>query len=147
MKTITNFGKKEIDFTFGVQKRAMKIAWHLQETTMFQLKDDDFYKKLDYEVKTYPFYNGREKGICLIISPVTTSLECLFVVFGEGRNHDGTFVDIWEGDVPFNNPTIDDFSEEDYQKRQVFKYNDVEGVENYIHTKIKEYLTKFVEKN
>ena len=60
---------KEIDFQFGIKSRSFRIAYHLNESVFPQLSGHDFYEKLEYDVKTFPFYNGREKSICITISP------------------------------------------------------------------------------
>jgi len=137
---------KAIDFKFGIKPRSWRIAHLLEESALVTLKESDFYKKIEYEISTYPFYNGRESSICLVICPSFLNKEALFVVFGEHRNSDDTFVDIWEGTKPpYNGPKLEDFTDEAYENRKTFSYKDDYEVDKYIYWAIKNFLNKFIE--
>ena len=75
-------------------------------------------------VQTHGWYNGRERGVSLMVKPFHGS-GCLIVTFGECRGGDSIFVDSWTMDLaPFNGPTEPDFPDAAYRARRYAKpYN------------------------
>ena len=63
------------------------------------------YISLDEPPKTFPWYNGSENGIALVVSN-----GCSFrvIVVGEDGRSDRVFVEHWDSKTqPFNVPTVD----------------------------------------
>lgn len=89
--------------------------------------------------KTSAWYNGREDGASLTVS--SAAKPALIITFGEHRNSDGIFVDSWLTEKStLNPPTVDDFTDEAYERRKMFKYGDVVGTVQYIHGLIEQYI-------
>lgn len=72
---------------------------------------------------TFAWYNGRERGIAVVAEHVGRD-ERFVVVFGELRNSDGIFVDVYEGQGSFLDPPhwTDDGYEQAYEKRESFPH-------------------------
>jgi hypothetical protein len=69
---------------------------------------------------TAPFYNGRERGICLMISTQVYS-PVLCVSFGEARDSDALFLEYWViSRTPMNPVGLKDRPERAYKARQSF---------------------------
>jgi hypothetical protein len=64
-----------------------------------------------FRVETSAWYNGRERGICLTVTPKERR-DVLYITFGECRNSDQIFVDRWTSGALFNPPTVHDHPEE-----------------------------------
>jgi len=47
-------------------------------------------------LSTFAWYNGRERGISLVAHHTSAKTDSLVIVFGEIRNTDGIFVDVYE---------------------------------------------------
>ena len=120
---------------FHIHRTALAIFALL---TSFEVSDltEDERDYVDYliDIRSYPWYNGRERGICIIIS---NNGEQLNIAFGEIRNSDGIFVDVWETKSTFNPPTVADFSDEAYEQRNYFKYDE--------HYKVSQFVQKLIE--
>jgi len=90
-------------------------------------------------IHTAAWYNGREDGFSVTVS-MSPEPESLVVTFGEHRNTDQIFVDHWLGRVGINPPTVDDFTDEAYEDRKMFKYDDAAGAAIYVRQLIEGYL-------
>ena len=71
----------------------------------------------DLEIETFPLYNCRERGICLVVH-VHRPGPKLLLFFAEHRNTDSLFV-WWEEveKVFLNGPTIEAFSDHSYRNQ------------------------------
>ena len=116
------------DLTFGLNPQALAILH------MLAGRDPEFadYENghYDFHMKTFPWYNGRERGICLVVSPSYVGApRALHIAFGEDRRSDAIFVDVWEDVTADNGPTLRDASpeafEEAYQNRKHFNYGQI----------------------
>lgn len=97
-----------LDLTFGIKEQALEIAKRLKK----KLKLDNAI------VMTFPFYNGRERGIGFSIYRYGQK-NSLIVTFGECRNSDSIYIDAWEIEkILMNPPTVADFTEEAYTNRR-----------------------------
>lgn len=96
------------------------VAWKI----LRELQKSPSLKKLGHHVSASAWYNGRERGVCLVVRhPANLSGPGLVIVFGEHRNSDDAFVDSWTmSTLPWNPPTITDEPEEAYDNR-VFVLN------------------------
>lgn len=74
-------------------------------------------------VLTFPFYNGREFGICLLVGKTAISNKVLAINFGRNRNSDSLFVQARIIDRPFNCPSVESgtFDEKSYKDRKYFE--------------------------
>lgn len=110
--------------SFGLNYQALAILHFLAG------RDPDFATytngRYDIEVETFPWYNGWEKGVCLVVRRGPGDNRALCITFGEHRNTDGIFVDHWEDTAPHNCPTLENVDEAAYEKaycnRKSFEY-------------------------
>lgn len=131
---------KIFDPTFGVCYKALAIAHYLNNDVIY------IPKELEYTVilNSSPFYNGRESGICISIKSITSDKEQMNIVFGEQRRSDYIFLDIFFKDT-INCPSLQDFTEEDYNKRETFQYDKIHIVASKIEHKIKSYINALLD--
>jgi hypothetical protein len=99
---------------------------------------DDFSGYLE----TAAFYNGRERGVAVIVHSFAEG-KPLAIVFGENRRSDQIFVDEFEYEHGMNPPTIRDFTQEAYQNRRYFSWDQIGTVSEYIHNALKARMKKF----
>lgn len=96
------------DTTLGLSEQATAVM------AMLSKREPDFvpYKDSEYiiEINSSAWYNGRERGICLVVRRMLSDKTCLIVTFGECRGSDGIFVDAW------------DMTDKAYQERKEFGY-------------------------
>lgn len=112
----------EIDFTFGLAWQSRVILEMLKE-----FKDTEPATKgksiseLDIDIRTRPLYNGRERGICLIVTPHEILGESLLIFFAETRGGENAFIQHHVTNTPSNPPTMSNFTTESYQDRTYYK--------------------------
>lgn len=129
----------------GISKQAFAVLALLSDRSLSEVTPNRDPDPTGFNSETYAWYNGRERGVCLVFR-VGGDPNCLLVTFGEHRNSDGIFVDVWEHDSYFlNPPTVDDFGDEAYVNRKVFGYGRVDQVVPYITTKVKDFFQKYAE--
>ena len=131
------------DLTFGLQPQALAIA-HLLSGRIPDFADwDAEARRFDIEVETYPWYNGREKAVCLLVYTKELPDRCLFLVFGEDRRTDNLFGERWEGTKPEQQPsmaTIDeDVHEEAARDRRTFEASELGEVADYVFEMMAEF--------
>jgi len=131
------------DLTFGLQPQALAIA-HLLSGRIPDFADwDAEAKRFDIEIETYPWYNGREKAVCLLVYHKASPDRCLYLVFGEDRRTDNLFVERWEGDRPEQQPsmtTIDqDVHEEAARDRYTSEASKIGEVADHVFELIAEF--------
>ena len=96
------------DPSFGLNRQARALLAMLAEV------DPDFApwnkERSHYEcrISSYPMYNGREKGVCLVVEKGYIGSfrgeHALHIFFAEHRNSDAIRFWIWEAVAPFNAP-------------------------------------------
>jgi hypothetical protein len=93
-------------------------------------------------VRTYPFYNGRERSIALVIGTLFSKTQ-IVIVFGENRNSDNLFVDTFtqERDI-YSEPRLSDFSDKAYKDRKFFRYDEFGTAAKFIEELIKDHNIK-----
>lgn len=106
-----------VDMTFGINKNAA-IAIAILLDRMQDIP------KSDLAIHSYPFYNGREKGIALVAHKTGVWTKATVIVFGENRNSDDIFIDTWQTSNVFDAPIVADFTEEAYKARRYYKFNE-----------------------
>jgi hypothetical protein len=94
---------------------------------------------LDPYLKTYPWYNGRERGFMLFLRRTPVDLKGLYIVFAEARNSDQIFVEDWEGEVDINPPVVFELRDPrvGYANRKSF--DTVDQTSDYILQKLEEF--------
>lgn len=116
------------DLTFGINSQALAILQLLagQDPTFADWDGVGY----GVEIQTFPWYNGREKGVCLVMKPRSyKQKDLLHIAFGENRGTDGIFVETWEAEEPFNCPTLenrdDKVGDEACKNRMSFPYGQI----------------------
>lgn len=134
---------KIFDPTFGVKSTSLMVAHMLNRFDSSEIFDGDSYKDSSFlfncNIKTFHFYNGRERGIILEVS-YSWEPDALFINFGEHRNSDNLFVQTTKKPTVFNQPDLEIFNDDDYNNRKFFDHNAVYEVTDYIKDLIKEYF-------
>lgn len=119
------------DPTFGINSQALAILQLLAGQDPIFADWNPKTGRYEVTIKTYPWYAGREKGVCLVVKPKehNSDRKHLHIVFGEDRGTDGIFVEKWEASEPFNCPTPENRDEkvgdEAYQNRASFPYGQI----------------------
>lgn len=119
------------NLTFGLEPQAMAILHMLAGREPSFARWDPEFKHYDVRIETFPWYNGRERGIALVVHRnYGCSGPCLILTFGECRNSDDIFVEQWEQDcAPFNCPTIENRSDKNaaraYYNRWVCDFGNI----------------------
>jgi hypothetical protein len=128
---VKEIGSKE----FHIHSTALAIFALLNSFEVSGLTvDEGDHIRYSVDIHSYPWYNGRERGICLTIAYRSKQLN---ITFGEVRNSDSIFVDVWETATTFNPPTSDDFTAEAYEQRNYFRYDE--------HYKASRFIQELVE--
>jgi hypothetical protein len=98
-------------------------------------------RRYDIEVETRPWFNGRERGVLLMIQRGVLAKTKLLITFGEARNSDNIFIDSWLSTESFlNPPTVADYPDEAYENRKYVPYGQVGEAVRVIEGKIREYM-------
>ncbi len=127
------------DPTFGIKSQALAILQLLagQDPTFANWNTKTGRYKVS--IQTYPWYAGREKGVCLVMKPdgrPNPTKGHLHIAFGEDRGTDGIFVEKWEAGEPFNCPTLENrdpkVGDEAYQNRASFPGGQIGQAAEYI---------------
>lgn len=132
------------DTTLGLGAQARAVLALLAATEPHNVAPwNDERREYDVEINTRAWYNGRERGVLLEVRPNFASTLGLIITFGEHRNSDDIFVDAWiVNEVFLNPPTVADFPEEAYKRRQCFREGRVGEVVDFIRLVIKTFLEK-----
>lgn len=107
------------DATLGLDPQARAVLAMLSSSECDGLAEyDERFRDYKIEIHTSAWYNGRERGICLVVRASFTSKRAMLLTFGECRNSDLIFVDSWVVERYFlNPPTLEDFTDEAYEQR------------------------------
>lgn len=110
------------DPTLSIQAQATAILALLSERAP-EFATNKQATKYDVEFRTYSWYNGRERGISIVMHLPSLAPHVHVVTFGEERGSDQIFVDSWG--MPFkcygDPPELKDFSEKVYKQRKNFR--------------------------
>lgn len=118
-----------IDLAFNLNPQALAVLHQFRRLELEFLSEG----KADPDLKTFPWYDGRERGICLAYTP-TLGKDYIYVVFAEHRGSDGIFVGFWK--TPrrlLNPPTPADIPEAVYSSRRVFSFAAIGEVVDHIY--------------
>ena len=104
---------KLVDVTLNIHPQAWAVA-HILSGFSLDEKDYQVY------ANTHAWYNGRERAMVLTVTRrIPKGPKALHIVWGEGRNHDGIFVDTWTAASDgLNPPSIADWPESAYRGRK-----------------------------
>lgn len=129
------------DTTLNIQAQAYAVLAMLARQEPAFAPYDKERGEYEYEVTTSAWYNGRERGICLVVRRDIIDKKCLIVTFGECRNSDQIFIDSWEHWGGFlNPPTVADFNDEGYKARTYVPYGRVDRAVEVIVEKLTAYF-------
>ena len=86
----------------------------------------------------FSFYNCRENSRVYCFGEVdsTKGNKCIFIEFGEVRNSDSIYVDIWEDSRGMNPPTISNKPEIAYKNRDYFGFDEFEKAVDFIKSSV-----------
>lgn len=103
-------GQKCADPSFGIKAGPLAILQLLAAQEPSFAKWDEKYKHYDVTIQTFPWYNGRQHGICLVLyrGYGNTSGPCLCLVVTEARITDDIVIEAWEAPYIHNLPTIEE---------------------------------------
>lgn len=117
------------DLTFGINPQAWAV---LQLLSAVELNKHPQGLR---RISTFPWFNGRERGICLVASRHPNQ-PCLLLAFGEDRKSDRIFVEFWEQEEPFSAPSVEgrpvDVGDAAYKARVFFPHGEVGKVTSHI---------------
>jgi hypothetical protein len=76
--------------------------------------------------QTFAWYNGRERGIGIMLTTFNSARPTYVIAFGEHRTSDSIFIDHWTMDrVDINPPTVADFPDYAYDNTRLYiSYSD-----------------------
>lgn len=116
------------DPSFGLKAPALAVLQLLaaEEPTFATWNDE--HEHYEVNIKTFPWYNGRERGICLVVfrGYGSESGGCLCVVVTECRNSDDIVIQTWQQRHLFNQPTVltqDQATEEDNTEVSIWAFS------------------------
>lgn len=129
------------DLSLGIHPKAWAILHLLNGMPPDFARWDHKAKKYDLELKTYPWYNGRERGFVLVLQRTVGDKTALHVAFSECRTSDKVFVEVWVDKTPWNITTYESCDKEvhgeAYDTRRTFI--SVQEATDYIVKKLGEY--------
>jgi hypothetical protein len=79
-----------------------------------------------------PWYNGRERGICIAVQSGLRVFDMRYVVFHESRNSDHICVSTWVGSEGMNPPTCGDRPETAYHLRRLFDPGEITSAVEHV---------------
>jgi hypothetical protein len=128
------------DPTFNLNPQALAVLAMLSRREPAFAEYDKDLGTYKIEIETSPWYNGRERGVCLNVRRSFSDKTCLLITFGEHRNTDGIFIDCWVHKGHFMNPpTLKDYNDKAYKGRHTVNYGRVDLAVEYILDKMKAY--------
>ena len=113
--------------------KAWAVLHLLAETSPDFSAWDDRLGEYQVTLKSYAWYNGRERGFVLAMRRSLVAQATLYVAFAECRNSDQLIVEVWEGTLETNPPTVESrgkVGEDAYDNRKTF--NTVDATRDYI---------------
>lgn len=99
------------DPSFGLSPHALAILQLLAGTEPLFADFDSGDRHFDVEISTYPWFNGFERGIALVVQKSPKG-PCVVITFGECKESDHLFSEHWMLDeAPANGPRVEDPSQ------------------------------------
>jgi hypothetical protein len=134
------------DLSLRLNHRAWAVLHLLANMSPEFAKWNDDNHEFELYLRTYAWYNGRERGIALVLQRHVTEVDALQVVFAECRSSDEVIVEYWVSLNPFNGPTPEPLDEATrdardaaHAVRQEFKSTDEAA--RHVYSKLKAYYT------
>lgn len=90
------------DLSFGLNPQAVAVATLLAGRQPDFADYDDNLHSWKVRIGTFPWYNGRERGVAFVVQKDWGSAKALCLVVAECRNSDAIFVEEWEQVEPMN---------------------------------------------
>lgn len=126
------------DPSFGVNNKALAIALIIDLENIPGISTA-------HAISWSPFYNGREKGICLAVrKPDSRNYITKYWVFGENRNSDEIFLDTFILGIALNPPTVKDMKDEDYRRRKMWGYWCYKDVAEEVTRQVTEFIQEVI---
>ena len=97
------------DPSFGLKSQALMVLAQLSKEEPNFAPYNQRYSEYEVQIDSYPMYNGRETGVCLVVQRGwmgNPREDALHIFFAEHRNSDGIRFWIWKERPPFNNPVL-----------------------------------------
>lgn len=121
------------DPSFGINPQALAILHLLSQYTPDFAEWDDLTKQWKVEIFTFPWFNGLEKGVALVVRKDSTYPDHLVIAFGEDRTTDRVFVQQWMSDTSIpNGPNLQDMTNRSLSSRALFPAMDYAKVLDHI---------------
>lgn len=99
----------------------------------------------DIEISTYPWNNGRERGVALVVERHVAATECLVITFAENKASDDIVVDYWVQGHKMRNGPHHTLVAQNYpswdKNRKEFPRGRVDLVVDYIQEVMERYYT------
>lgn len=136
------------DSLFGIKGQALAIHAMLCDQEPDWAPWDDEYRCYKVEIESRPMYNGRERGICLLVRRSLSEQDTLHLFFSERRSSDGIMLLSWVAPHPFNVPEFpwnqkDGDGVELYPwQDEGFSYGEIGKVVSRIEQKCREFYAK-----
>lgn len=136
------------DLSFGLNSQALAVLQLLAFKEPAFARFDEKLRHYLVEIKTFPWYNGRERGICLIMWPgYEQTGPCLFFAVAECRASDDLIVEMWaQPHFRDNCPTIDtrdevlgDRADEPFNNRKEFPRGEIGKAADFIYGQMAKY--------
>jgi len=132
------------DPLFGIKGQALAIHAMLCDDEPSWAPWDDEYRCYKVEIESRPMYNGRERGICLLVRRSLSEMDTLHLFFSERRSSDGIMLLSWVAPHPYNVPdfpwNMKDEAGNDWPfVDEGFSYGEIGKVVNRIQEKCKEF--------
>lgn len=99
--------EKLADLSFGLSPQALAVATLLATRQPDFAEYDERLQTWLGHVATYPWYNGRERGVAFALRKNWACCKVLILVLAECRNSDAIFVEEWEQATLSNAPSIE----------------------------------------
>lgn len=94
------------------------------------------------DIRVSPLYNGRERGISIVLCSHTAPDNALVLCFGEERNSDRLFLWPWQTKAPFNMPPSLPDDDASYHERYSFPYLRVHQAEEALVREVERWLSE-----
>ena len=129
-----------IDFRLGLNSVAWAVLHNLDGEPTFAPYDHETHR-YEIDCSTSAFYNGRERGFCLIVRKNWTDRKALYIMFSEYRSSDHIIVYSWVGNAELNPPQVPP-NEEVYRKGKGFgNKSKIQDASDYIIRLMRDFLS------
>lgn len=119
------------DTSFGLAPQAWALLHMLSAKEPFFAPYVEATGRYMASIQTYPWYNGREMGVALVVSKDGVG-PCKVITFGENRNSDHLFVEHWSLDECPTNGLHIDLHQSEETSRALFQHGRLNDAMSYI---------------